>query len=130
MTTKRKTGGTRSAESAHDDLVEPFLSNMNTPANREATKEHSFPMDVEKIKVHTENDQVLEAVVTSKKADAIWILLGEGPHSVKCKLVPTRNSLAYVGSLMGRELIYQRSVKQVQADMARHNQEPYIRVKR
>ncbi len=87
-------------------------------------------MDDEKIKVHTEKDQILEVVVTSKKTDAIWILLGEGPHSVKCKLTPTRNSLAYVGSLMGRELIYQRSVKQVQADIARHNQEAHIRFSR
>ena len=78
-------------------------------------------MDVEKIKVQTESDQILEVVVTSKKPDAIWILVGEGPHSLKCKLVPTRNSLAYVGSLMGRELIYPRSVKQVQADVSKHN---------
>ncbi len=87
-------------------------------------------MDDEKIKVHTENDQILEVVVTSKKADAIWILLGEGIHNVKCKLMPTRNSLAYVGSLMGREIIYPRSVKQVQTDIAKHNQEPAIRVRR
>ena len=87
-------------------------------------------MDDEKIKVHTENDQILEVVVTSKKADEIWILLGEGIHNVKCKLMPTRNSLAYVGSLMGREIIYPRSVKQVQTDIAKHNQEPDIRVRR
>lgn len=87
-------------------------------------------MEDEKIKVHTENDQILEAVVTSKKTDAIWILLGEGIHTVKCKLTPTRNGLAYAGSLMGREIIYQRSVKQVQADIARHNREPNIRVRR
>ncbi len=87
-------------------------------------------MDDEKIKVHTESDQTLEVVVTSKKADAIWILVGEGPHSLKCKLTPSRNSLAFVGSLMGREIIYQRSVKQVQADIARQNQEPIIRVRR
>ncbi len=87
-------------------------------------------MDDEKIKVHTETDQILEVVVTSKKADAIWILLGEGIHNVKCKLSPARNGLAYVGSLMGREIIYPLSVKQVQADIARQNQEPDIRVRR
>lgn len=75
----------------------------------------------EKIKIQTDNDQILEVVVTSKKADAIWVLLGEGIHNVKCKLVPTRNSLAYVGTMMGRELIYPRSVKQVQADIANDN---------
>lgn len=72
----------------------------------------------EKIKVRTESDQTLEVVVSSKKADAIWIVLGEGINNVKCKLVPTRNGLAYSGSIMGREIIYQRSVKQVQADIA------------
>jgi len=75
-------------------------------------------MDDAKIIVHTESGQTLEVVVSSKKADAIWIVLGEGIHNVKCKLLPTRNSLAYSGSIMGREIIYQRSVKQVQADIA------------
>ena len=42
----------------------------------------------------------------------------------------TRNSLAYVGSLMGREIIYQRSVKEVQADIAKFHQEQNIRVRR
>ncbi len=87
-------------------------------------------MDMEKIRVQTENDQTLEVVVTSKKADAIWIVLGEGLHNVKCKLTPTRNNLAYVGSLMGREILYHRSVKDVQADISRHNRDPIIRVKR
>jgi hypothetical protein len=87
-------------------------------------------MDNEKIKVQTENDQTLEVVVSSKKADAIWIILGEGPHNVKCKLVPTRNSLAYVGTMMGREILYERSVKDVMADIAKHNREPFVRVKR
>jgi hypothetical protein len=87
-------------------------------------------MDIEKIKVETENDQTLEVVVTSMKADAIWIVLGEGLHNVKCKLTPTRNNLAYVGSLMGREILYHRSVKEVTADIARHNREPIMPVKR
>jgi hypothetical protein len=69
------------------------------------------------IKVVTENDQVLDVDVTSYKADAIWILVGQGEHSVKCKLMPSRNELVYVGSVMGRELIYKRSVKQVREDI-------------
>lgn len=80
-------------------------------------------MDTEKIKVHTESGQILEVEVTSKKAEAIWVVLGEGLHSVKCKLIPTRNALAYAGSVMGRELIYKRSVKQVREDIARRDQE-------
>lgn len=72
---------------------------------------------IEKIHVTTETDQQLEVDVTSYKADAIWILVGAGEHSVKCKLMPSRNQLAYVGSVMGRELIFKRSVKQVRDDL-------------
>jgi len=76
-------------------------------------------MENDKIKVHVESGQTLEVVVSSKKIDGIWIVLGEGIHNSKCKLTPTRNSLAYAGSMMGREIIYKRSVTQVQADIAR-----------
>jgi hypothetical protein len=82
-------------------------------------------MEDEKIKVHTESGQTLEVVVASKKPEAIWIVLGEGLHNLKCKLTPTRNSLAYAGSIQGREIVYQRSVKQVQADIASANQASY-----
>ena len=75
-------------------------------------------MEIEKIKVQVENGQTLEVVVTDKSADAIYIALGEGIHNVKCKLLPTRNELAYAGSVMGRELIYERSVQDVRADIA------------
>lgn len=74
--------------------------------------------EIEKIKVVTESDQTIEAVVTSYKVDAIWILLGQGDSSIKCKLEPTRNGLAYAGSVMGRELVYQCSVKKVQEQIA------------
>jgi len=42
-------------------------------------------------------------------------------HSVKCELTPTRNGLAFVGSVMGREIVYERSREQVQADIDRVN---------
>ena len=76
-------------------------------------------MDDQKIKVLVEGSQVLEVVVSSIRSDAIWIVLGEGIHNMKCKLIPTRNSLAYAGSVMGREIVYERSVEQVRADIAR-----------
>ena len=79
----------------------------------------------EKIKIKTEQGATLEVVVLNKRAERISVVLGEGVHSVKCDLSPTRNGLAYVGSVMGRELIYERSVAQVQADMDRLN--PYVR---
>jgi hypothetical protein len=74
-------------------------------------------MNTEKIKVRTENGQTLEVVVFSKRPNAIEVVIGEGVHNVKCTLTPTRNGLAYAGSVMGRELIYARSRDQVQADI-------------
>jgi K+/H+ antiporter YhaU regulatory subunit KhtT len=78
-------------------------------------------MDIEKIKVRTETGQTLDVVVLSKRPERITIVLGEGTHSSKCDLAPTRNGLAYVGSIMGRELVYERSREQVQADIDRLN---------
>jgi hypothetical protein len=82
-------------------------------------------MDAKKIKVQVESGQVLEVVVSSKELDEIWIVLGEGIHNAKCKLTPTRNKLAYAGSVMGREIIYERSVEQVQADIAQEEHDSY-----
>ena len=78
-------------------------------------------MDIERIKIKTETGQVLEVVVLSKRADHIEVVLGEGQHSVKASLTPTRNALAYAGSVMGREIVYERSREQVQADIDRLN---------
>jgi hypothetical protein len=79
----------------------------------------------ERIKLKTENGQVLEVVVLNKRPESIQVVLGEGIHSVKCDLSPTRNGLAYAGSVMGRELVYERSQAQVKADIDRLN--PYVR---
>ena len=67
----------------------------------------------EKIKLRTENGQLIEVVI------------GEGVHNVRCTLTPTRNGLAYAGKVMGREVIYERSRDQVQADIDRLN--PHLR---
>ena len=76
----------------------------------------------EKIKVRvTETGQTMEVVVFNKRADCIEIVLGEGVHNVKCQLSPTRNAKAYAGSVMGREVVYERSREQVQADIDRLN---------
>ena len=76
-------------------------------------------MYIEKIKVRMENGQELEVVVLDKRPDRITVVLGEGVHNVKCDLSPTRNALAYAGSIMGREIVYERSRAQVQADIDR-----------
>jgi hypothetical protein len=79
-------------------------------------------MYTEKITVRvTETRQTLEVVVFSKRADVIEVVIGEGVHNMKCALTPTRNGLAYAGSVMGREIVYERSREQVQADIDRLN---------
>lgn len=78
-------------------------------------------MNDEKIKVKMENGQMLEVVVLNKRVEHIQIVLGEGVHSVRCDLSPTRNGLAYAGSVMGREIVYERSREQVKADIDRVN---------
>jgi hypothetical protein len=78
-------------------------------------------MNPEKITVRMENGQTIDVVVLSKRASGIQIVLGEGIHNVKCALAPTRNGLAYAGSVMGREIVYERSREQVQADIDRVN---------
>ena len=69
----------------------------------------------------TESGQTLEVVVLSKRAERIQVVLGEGVHSVRCELTPTRTGQAYVGSVMGREIVYERSREKVQADIDRLN---------
>lgn len=79
-------------------------------------------MYTEKITVRvTETRQTLEVVVFSKRAEVIEVVIGEGIHNMKCALTPTRNGLAYAGSVMGREIVYERSRDQVKADIDRLN---------
>ena len=79
-------------------------------------------MNNEKITVrHTETGKTMEVVVFSKRAEAIEVVIGEGMHNVKCVLTPTRNGMAYAGSIMGREIVYERSRDKVKADIDRLN---------
>ena len=79
-------------------------------------------MNDEKIRVRvTETGQTMEVVVLSKRADRIEVVLGEGVHSVRCALTPTRTGLAYAGSVMGREIVYERGREQVQRDIEKLN---------
>lgn len=73
----------------------------------------------------TETRQTMDVVVFSKHAGMIEVVLGQGAHSIKCALTPTRNGLAYMGSVMGREIVYERSRAEVQADIDRLN--PHLR---
>ena len=86
-------------------------------------------MHDEKIKVRvTSTGQTLDVVVFSKRAEVITVVLGEGVHSVRCSLTPTRNGFAYAGNAMGREIVYERSQEQVRADIERLN--PAVRGRR
>ena len=77
-------------------------------------------METEKITVRaTQSGQTMEVVVFSKRAELIQVVLGEGIHNVKCDLTPTRNGHSYAGTVMGREIVYERSREQVQADIDR-----------
>jgi len=83
-------------------------------------------MITEKITVRvTETRQTLDVVVYSKRVEVIEVVIGEGIHNMKCALTPTRNGLAYAGTVMGREIVYERSRVQVQADIDRLN--PHVR---
>ena len=75
-------------------------------------------MSEQKIEVRvTETDTTMQVSVYSKQANKIEVMLGEGIHSVKCELLPNANGNAYVGSAMGREIVYERSIEQVQQDV-------------
>jgi hypothetical protein len=69
----------------------------------------------------TQSGQTMEVAVLSKRAESIQVVLGEGIHSVRCELLPTRNAQAYAGSVMGREIVYERSRASVRADIERDN---------
>ena len=75
-------------------------------------------MESEKIQLKTEAGQAFEAVVLNKHADRIDVVIGE---SVRCSLTPSRNGLAYVGTVRGREVTYERSRAQVEAELAKRD---------
>jgi hypothetical protein len=72
----------------------------------------------EKITLKTEAGQSIEAVVLSKHADRIDVVIGQ---TVRCSLTPTRNQLAYVGNVRGREVKYDRSRVEVEAELAKRD---------
>lgn len=83
-------------------------------------------METETIEVRaTDSDAILKVKVFSKRVDCIEVMLGEGTHSVKCTLTPTANGRAYSGSVMGREIVYERSPGQVQIEIDRLNPGAY-----
>ena len=70
---------------------------------------------------NTESGQSMDVVVLSKRANLISIVIGEGVHSVQCDLTPTKYGKSYAGNVMGREMIYHRSLEEVQAELDSDN---------
>ncbi len=76
----------------------------------------------QKIKVKvTDTGKTMDVVVLNKRVEFIEVVLGEGIHSVKYQLTPTRNGMAYAGSAMGREIVYEKSRDQVKAEIELYN---------
>jgi hypothetical protein len=90
------------------------------PASVNHEESRARAMNDEKIQVRvTSSRQTIEVVVLDKRLDRIQVVLGEGVHSVRCDLTPSRSGMVYVGNAMGREIVYERSRDDVKADLAR-----------
>ncbi len=70
---------------------------------------------------NTDSGKTMDVVVLNKKPEQITIVIGEGIHNVQCELTPVKNGQAYVGSVMGREMVYHKSREEVQAELAHNN---------
>ena len=66
---------------------------------------------------NTESGKIMDVVVLHKRVDMITVVIGQGIHSMQCELTPTKNGNAYVGSIMGREIVYDHSREEVQAEL-------------
>ena len=85
-------------------------------------------MSDEKIRIRvTASGQLLDVVVYDKRESAITVVIGEGVHSVRVELTPTRTGMAYVGNAMGREIVYERSREDVKADISHAAKVPLFR---
>ena len=83
------------------------------------SERNDAPTQRETITLRTRlGDQRTDVLVLSKRADRIQIMLNEGSHSVFCELKPTADALSYVGTSLGRDIVYERSRKDVEADIA------------
>lgn len=79
-------------------------------------------MENETISVtNTDTGDSIDVVLLRKTAAQITVVIGAGTHSVTCDLRPIRSGMAYAGTVMGRELVYQRSREAVQADIDGQN---------
>ena len=66
---------------------------------------------------NTESGAMMDVLVLRKRAECIEVVIGKGQHSVTCDLKPTRTGAAYSGSIMGREIVYERSLEDIRAEV-------------
>ena len=78
-------------------------------------------MQNETIRVRLESGGTADVVVLNRRPGAIEVVIGEGAHSMRCTLTPTRNGTAWVGTVMGREITLERSREEVEAETARRD---------
>jgi len=78
----------------------------------------------DRIAVELENGDEIEVVVLTMRPDLIQVVLGEGAHSIKCDLKPNRLGSAYVGTVMGREVVYRRATDDVTAEIRGERSDP------
>ena len=72
----------------------------------------------ETIQMKGEDGQLVEGVVLTKRADRIEVVIAQ---TLRCVLTPTRTGRVYAGSIRGRELVYERSRAEVEADLAKRD---------
>jgi hypothetical protein len=63
----------------------------------------------------------MDVVVLSKRAERIEVVLGEGVHSVRCELTPTRNFSSPTREAWGARSFTERTCADVKADIERVN---------
>jgi hypothetical protein len=79
-------------------------------------------MSEERIKVRvTTTGQTLDVVVLSRRADAIEVVLGEGVHSVRCRLTPTRTEWPMPEMRWAAKSCNERARGEVAAELERLN---------
>jgi hypothetical protein len=97
-----------------------FLMVSRPPlANRSSREDGSG--EHETISLRTRDGTEVDVLVLSKRPDRIHVIMGEGTHSVFCELKPTADARAYVGNANGREIVYERSRAEVEAEIAKRS---------
>ena len=65
----------------------------------------------------TETGRKMDLVVLDYSAKRIRVVIGEGINNVPMTLMPTKYGKSFSGTVMGRELIYMKSVEDVEEEI-------------